>query len=64
MGAKMVRISLLAGLCAVLTLALAGCASGQRGKGAVLEPGTMSVSTNSGMPVLRVEAFRSEEKKP
>ncbi len=63
MGVKMLRMSLLAGLFAALTLALAGCASGHRGK-AALEPGTLSVSTNSGMPVLRVEAFRSEERKP
>ncbi len=60
----MLRLAAITGATVAVVLLAAGCAAGHRGKGAVLEPGVMSVSTNSGMPVLRVEAFRSEERKP
>ena len=30
----------------------------------VLNPGSVTVATNGAMPTLRVEAFRSEERKP
>jgi hypothetical protein len=65
-GSKTMRLSLLAGLLVALTLALAGCVSGLRkcGPATVLSPGSVNVTTNGAMPVLRVEAFQSEGRKP
>lgn len=70
-GKRMLRLTLISGLFAALLIGPAGCASGpgtavksKSEPARVLNPGSVSVATNGTMPVLRVEAFRSEERTP